>query len=162
MEMKATILTIAFCSAIFLVFGQKFFKTKSLTEEALEIAYLSNCLKEHKKVDSLLEWELYNKSAYAISYKYSRDRSVFFQFEENSKGVFLKEVVYYHRSFQKVILRNEKSTDYQISSPNQFKVWMSRDKLSIYFCMVSPDSLIISVLSNGNNVYSRQKDLIGH
>lgn len=156
--MKATtlILFIFCCTTKSSVFSQTLIEKNMRDKEAMEIAYITDCIKENRRVDSLIEWKFSSKNESGISYKYKRDRLVFFKLYKDTRGVFLHEIDYYHRSFKKLIFSSDKFSEYEITSQVQFKVWMSKDKLSIYFCMINPHKSMIWVLTNGKTVYSRR------
>lgn len=154
--MKATtlILFIFCCASKASVFSQTSVEKNMRDKEALEIAYITDCIKANRKVDSLIEWELSSKIENSISYKYKRDRLAFFKLHKDTRGVFLHAIDYYHRSFEKIISLDDTLTKYEVYSQTRFRVWMSKDKLSIYFCMINSDSTMIWVLTNGNTVYT--------
>lgn len=136
------------------VFSQTGSQKSIRYKEKLEIAYIIDCIKANYSADSLIEWEFSSKDENIISYKYKRDRLVFFTLHKNLEGVFLQSIDYYHRSFQKTIFLNNTQTDYEINNQTRFRVWMSKDKLSVYFCMINLDNVMIWVLTNGNSVYT--------
>jgi hypothetical protein len=159
MKVIFLILFITCCASKLSVFGQIMIEKNMCNKEALEIAYISDCIKTNRRVDSLIEWKLSSKQENLISYKYKRDRLVFFELHKDTKGEFLKSIDYYHRSFQKMIFINDRLAEYEINNQTQFRVWMSKDKLSVYFCMINPDNLKMWVLTNGNTVYTSHSSL---
>lgn len=137
------------------VFQQASPETNRRDREATEIAYITECVKTKRSVDNLIEWKRYGKNETPHSYEY-KSSLVFFNEFEDTRNAVLKSIEYYHNSFQKMIFTNETEplSKYEITEQTQFKVWMSKDKLSIYFCMINSDSIMIWVLTNGNWVYS--------
>jgi hypothetical protein len=134
-------------------------------KETKEIDYLTDCIKLKKKADSLIEWKVDGsgeirkifrsngsvESGFLFEYK---SRFAYFIIDNNSNGIFLKQINYNRSSFQKTVYLDETSGKYEITSDTQFNIWMSKDGLSIYFCMINSDDLIIWVLSKENTVYT--------
>lgn len=154
-----------------IVFGQTLFEEKNLYDkEANEIAYLFDCIKLNKKADRLIEWKVKHdgktvninignlavKRGVSCEYK---SRLVFFIFDKRTSGMFLDEISYYKNSFQKTIFDNDKLDQYKITDQTQFRVWMPKDRRSIYFCMINSDKIFIWVLSNGSTVYTSHSSL---
>jgi hypothetical protein len=145
-------------------FSQKLPEEKMRVKEAEEIAQITDCIKLNKKVDGLIEWDVDGSGEIGkifrsdgtvesgFSFEY-RSRLGFFIIDNNTNGIFLKEINYFRNSFQKTIFLDDTSSNYEITSETRFKVWMSKDTSSIYFCLMSSDSPLIWVLSNENNVY---------
>lgn len=153
--MKATtlILFIFCCTSKSSVFSQTLIEKNMRDKEAKEIAYITDCIKANRRVDSLIEWKLSSKNDSLISYKY-KGRLAFFTLHKDTRGIFLHKINYFKNSFQKMIFFNNALSKYRITNQTRFRVWMSKDNLSIYFCMINPDNTMIWVLTNGNTVYS--------
>ena len=123
-------------------------------KEAKELAYIIDCFNTKKNLDSLIEWKLTKMNDKTILIE-KKGQLAFFTFYQDKELVFLHEINYYKGSFQKMIFIDEDSLkEYKITNQTQFRVLMSKDKLSIYFCVINPDKLFIWVLSNGNWVYT--------
>ena len=125
-------------------------------KESKEIAYLIDGVKGNKKLDGLIEWKKSSKDDKMISFAF-KDLLVFFTFYNESNKEYLQSIDYYHKSFQKMIFIDQGSGEYIINDQTRFGVWMSKDKVSTYFCVISPEKLLIWVLSNGNEVYLVEK-----
>lgn len=154
MKEIAAVLFICLSASKFSVFGQSSFEKNMRDKEKKEIEYLTDCIKANRKVDSLIEWKLSSKDEGSISYKYKRDRLAFFELQKNKSDIFLHAIDYYHRSFEKMIFLDEKLIECKMLDQTRFGVWMSNDKLSIYFCMINQAKVTIWVLSNGDTVYT--------
>lgn len=167
-QMKAsTLILLVFCCALKSCVSSQTLSEKNMrNKEAIEIAYITDCIKANRSVDSLIEWKATNnngevESIYrsngivenGFSFKY-KGRWAFFFIGKNTNGIFLKEIDYCRNSFQKTIFLNETLTEYEVNSQTRFRVWMSKDKLSVYFCMINSDNTKIWVLTNGNTVYT--------
>lgn len=125
-------------------------------KEAAEIAYITNCIKGNRKIDSLIAWELsgtYVNYENSISYKYKRNQRAFFELHKDSKGEFLRSINYFYRNFQKVIFLDDTIGKHEITSETRFGVWMSKERPSTYFCLINPDNIKIWVLTQGDTVY---------
>lgn len=168
-QMKAgPLILFVFCSALnLLVFGQASLEDNQREKEAKEIAYITDCLKMNRKADGLIEWgqELAsnsvtcnssdsNKSERRCITFEKKSRLAFFLFAENEAGQFLQEISYQRSSYQITIFENDTPSGYGITDETRFGVWMSEDKLSIYFFMINPDDTFVWVLSNGTTVYT--------
>lgn len=129
------------------------------SKEKLEMAYIVNCLIANKDVDSLIHWTLSSKYQNTISYKFKAGRLAFFTLAKDSTGVILQSIEYYHHSFQKIIFKDDAETNYVIGSNTRFDVWMSRDKLRVYFCIIDEEYIQIWVLKSGNSIFSSKFDL---
>lgn len=156
--MKNIILTLLIlcCASSCSVFVQKLSEKDMLYKESNEIAYIIDCVKANKEVENLIEWEFSSQYDNNLSYKHKRSWLVFFELYESPKGVFLKTIDYYHLSFEKIIFSDDTLSKYEVNSLTRFRVWMSKDRLSIYFCMINPDSIMIWVLTNGDTVYTSE------
>lgn len=166
--MKITILILfsfcCCCTSKHFVLAQTVEKDRH-DKESMEIAYITNCIRENKKVDSLIEWKVKSngeihtilssngkiKSGYSFEYK---GNLVYFTIEKNTSNIYLKEINYFKNSFHKMIFFTDTLSEYEITNQTRLRVWMSHDKLSIYFCVINPDEIIIWVLTNGNTVYT--------
>lgn len=153
------------------VFSQSLSERNIREKETIEIAYIIDCIEANRSVDSLIEWKATNNNGEVetiyrsngivengFSFKY-KGRWAFFIIGKNTNGIFLKEIDYCRNSFQKTIFLDETLTEYEVNSQTRFRVWMSKDKLSVYFCMKNPDNTKIWVLSNGNTVYTSTQHL---
>lgn len=123
--------------------------------EAREMAYLIECIKSGRTVDSLKEWKIYGKDTDTPPFSFNyKEQLAFFTPSKNSSNQVLESVTYCRKSLQRTMFSNENSNDYKITKETKFKVWMSKDRLSIYFCMINPDKIDIWILTNGNWIYS--------
>ncbi len=166
--MKITILILfsfcCCCTSNHFVLAQTVKKDRH-DKESMEIAYIIDCIKNNRKVDSLIEWKVDgNGEIHSIfssngivksgfSYKY-KGRLAFFVLDKNTRGLFLHKINYFKNSFNKVIFFADTLSEYEITNQTRLRVWMSHDKLSIYFCVINPDEIMIWVLTNGNTVYT--------
>lgn len=147
------IILIIFCCALkSCVFGQTLPQKNIRDKEAIEIAYITECIKANRKIDNLIEWKLSSRNDSLILYEY-KGRLAFFTLQKDKKGIFLHKINYFKSSFQKMIYINNNLIEYEITNQTRFKVWMSKDRLSVYFCMMNSDNNVIWVLTNGNSVY---------
>ncbi|MFD2034513.1 hypothetical protein ACFSKL_06920 [Belliella marina] len=141
-------------------FGQTQFQCDLRAKESLEMAYIVESIKVNQSVDSLIEWRFSSEYENNILYKYKRGRYAFFKLQKNSKGKFLQSIVYQRQSFQKIIFLDDTLTKYEINNQTRFKVWMSKDRPSIYFCLVEQDSIKIWVFTKDNSVYTSEHVLV--
>jgi len=87
-------------------------------------------------------------------FKYKRDRFASFKFELNSEALILKNIQYFHRSFEKTIF----SSDIQGLNTKEYlsgfdiEVFLSENKHHVYFCIKNDFELNIWVLINGNDI----------
>lgn len=165
MKVTTLILFIFCCALKSCVVSQPLSEKDRRDKEAVEIAYIRDCIKENRRVDSLIEWKVNNNGEVqsifssngmvenGLSFKY-KGRLVFFIIDKNTNGIFLKKINYFRNSFQKMIFLDDTLTKYEITSQTQFKVWMSKYRLSVYFCMINPNNIKIWVLTNGNTIYT--------
>lgn len=154
----------------FILFGDPYIEKDRYAKESTEISYLTNCIKLNRKTDSLIEFKSEEKGeiesiffsngktmpGYSFEYK---DMNVYFTLDTNKKVVYLKEINYFKNSFNKIIFLSDSVNNYEITNNSKFKVFMSLDKRSIYFCLINSEKLIVWVLSNGNKVYSTYLEL---
>lgn len=125
-------------------------------KEKIEIAYIRDCVKSNKSVDSLIEWELTSRDDKMISFKY-KSYLAYFIINVDKEEIFLKEIDYYHNSFNKNIFTSDSQKRYEVASNTTYKVWMSIDSLSKYFCIIHQGNIMIWVLTNGNWVYTPEE-----
>ena len=154
MKVTSLIVFIFCCASNTRVLGQTLVEKKLRDKEGKEIAYIIDRIKVNRKVDSLIEWKLYGRNGDEFSYRYKRDKLAFFKQHKDTGGIFLQSINYYHRSLKRVIFYNDKLDLYEITDQARFRVWMSNDRLSIYFCVINSDKVMIWLLSNGNTVYT--------
>lgn len=159
MKTKLQILFIICCTSKLSVFGQALYENKMCNNEEVEIAYILDCLKTNRRVDSLIEWNFSSEYENFIIYKH-KNRLAFFKIQKDTNGEFLHSITYYKNSFQKIVFLNDKLGEYEITRQARFRVWMSKDKTSVYFSMINPDNLTIWVLTNGNIVYTYSSALV--
>lgn len=153
MKVTTLVLFVFCCVSKSCVFGQTLSEKDLYDREAVEIANIIECVKENRKLDSLIEWELSSKNDSLISFGYG-DRLVFFKLHKDTKGVFLQAIDYYHNSFEKMIFSDNTLSKHEITDQTQFRVWMSKDRLSIYFCLINPNKPMVWVLTNGVTIYT--------
>jgi hypothetical protein len=158
MKTTALILFIVCCASKLSVVGQALFENEMRDKEAMEIAYITDCINMNRRVDSLIEWKLSGEDENFMVFKY-RSSLAFFEIQKDTKDEYLQSITYYKNSFQKMIFVNEPPCEYEITGQTRFRVWMSKDKRSVYFCMINPDSLTMWVLTNGNTVYTSSSAL---
>lgn len=144
--------SILFCSCN----SQKIFEYDLNIKEGLDLAYLYNCIQEKKKADSLIEWKMTGDENGILFFNY-RERYAFFKLEKESESYYLNDISYQVKSFFKEIVKDDKPFKYKVTNQTQFKVWMSKDNLSIYFCMINRDDTLIWVLSKNDRVYNAHK-----
>lgn len=154
-QMKAsTLILFVFCCTLkACVFSQTLSEKNMRNKEAIEIAYITDCIEANRRVDSLIEWKLSSKDDSLILYKY-KGRLAFFRLHKDTRGIFLHEISYFKNSFQKMIFFDDTLTKYEVNCQTRFRVWISKDFLSVYFCMINSDNTKIWVLTNGNTVYT--------
>jgi hypothetical protein len=140
----------------FTVFGQVLFQDSIKDIEKSEINYIIECIKNKQSFDGLIEWSFSSSYEKNLIYKSKRGRLSFFLMEENSKRLFLRSIVYYRNSFQKVIFLDDTLTKYEINNQIQFRVFMSKKISSTYFCMISSDGITVWVLTRFDTVNSFQ------
>jgi|GEM_PF-4066767 len=166
--MKATFIILFVCcwASNLAVFGQKTIKRNLRDKETLEIAYIVDQIKANKSADSLTVWKSsseYKKGEheYVVPFEY-RSRLAFFEIRRNPEGAFLKAIFYDRSSLHKVIypddapISREAPTSHEVDGRTRFGVWMSKDRLSIYFGMINPDKVIIWVFTSEASVYAVQ------
>ncbi len=165
MKASTLILFVFCCASKSYVFSQTLSEKNMRDKEAIEIAYITDCIEANRSVDSLIEWKVANNGEVesihrsngivenGFSFKY-KGRLAFFIIGKNTNGIYLNEIDYCRNSFQKTIFLDETLTEYEVNSQTRFRVWMSKDFLSVYFCMINPDNTKIWVLTNGNTVYT--------
>lgn len=153
MKVTTLVLFVFCCVSKSCVFGQTLSEQDLHDRETLEIANIIECVKENKRCDNLIEWELSSKNDSLISFSY-KDRLAFFKLHKDSKGLFLQAIDYYHNSFEKMIFSDNTPSKYEITDQTQFSVWMSKDRLSSHFCMINPEKPMVWVLTNGDIVYT--------
>lgn len=138
-------------------------------KEAKEMAYLVWCIKGDKNIDSLIEWKLpsFKDESYeqwtkrnkwsdsVIDYSYKKYAwRVHFFLKEDTSGLFLKLIDYWHMTDERIIFSADSLNRFKVTAQTRFGAWMSKDRLSCYFCMITPDYVMIWVLSGGNIVYT--------
>ncbi|WP_293302990.1 hypothetical protein [Pedobacter sp. UBA4863] len=100
------IILIIFCCALkSCVFGQTLPQKNIRDKEAIEIAYITECIKANRKIDNLIEWKLSSRNDSLILYEY-KGRLAFFTLQKDKKGIFLHKINYFKSSFQKMIYIN--------------------------------------------------------
>jgi len=150
----STLLLFVFCCTLKSCFFNQTLSEKNMRDkETIEIEHITDCLEANRSVDNLLEWQLSSKNDSLFIFKY-KARLAFFTLHKDTKGIFLHEISYFKNSFQKIIFFDDTLTKYEVNCQTRFRVWMSKDSLSIYFCMINPDNTKIWVLTNGNTVYT--------
>lgn len=159
------ILFIFFYNSTQYLVGQSLIERNIPEKKAKELEHIVDCIHSNRKMDNLIEWKVNNSGKISsiyfsngivemgLSYKY-KSRWAFFILDKDTSGLFLKEINYFKNSFHKMIFLSDRKNKYQITNQTLFRVLMSNDNTSIYFCMINSDNVMIWIFVNGNDVYT--------